>query len=548
MAHNHSLFWCLITSILSLSSLSACQKQEEEPIYFDPQEVGDTVNEWTSHRNTSILPMAFLNEDVGYGEINKKMGQDDKESLYYVINPDNNQIVLSSAYAEEIYFSDEDAKNGDIISLYVFLPENNNIASLQLEVLTSNNNSFKGDLINIDEDNNNAWIRTVISYDTLDTLGAINLNITTVDSNQYAYLYVDDINITLGEETIATGYEYNDESLYLTYEEYFKVGTAMSASALRNTKMRQITKDNFNSVTAENECKPEAILDQQSCQELAKDDPGAVAITVKPFEKLYDFAEAHHIGVRHHTFVWYSQTPSWFFNEGYQNNGQQVSKNVMLIRMENFIRETLETINERWPGLVYAIDVANEAIENGGMRTNNNNWYNVVGEDFIYYAFKYAHEYKDEEQELYYNDFSYDYNYNNCQYAVNTLLKRVIEEQLIDGVGIQGHIDSDQNMETLMDDAKLIYSKGLKCQITELDLTINGTDENSLNKQGNAYQLLIKKVLQNNMSRLTDINAIIVWGITDDTSWKRGQNPLLFNANYTKKPAYYGFLDAINEI
>ena len=171
----------------------------------------------------------------------------------------------------------------------------------------------------------------------------------------------------------------------------------------------KITKDNFNSVTAENEGKPEQVLDQAECQRLAKIDPSNVAITTKPFEKLYDWAEANHIGVRHHTFVWYSQTPAWFFTVDYTQNGQKADRNLMLERMENFIRESLETINDRWPGLVYAVDVANEAVDNGALRTNNNNWYSTVGNDFVYYAFKYASQYKEEWQDLYYNDFAFEY-------------------------------------------------------------------------------------------------------------------------------------------
>ena len=321
----------------------------------------------------------------------------------------------------------------------------------------------------------------------------------------------------------------------------------MSSRTASNSINRKLIKDNFNSITAENEGKPEQILDQEACKELAKTDNTQVAITIKPFEKLYDFAEANHIGIRHHTFVWYSQTPGWFFKDNYDNSGQQASKDVMLLRMENFIRVTLETINARWPGLVYAIDVANEAVENHGTRTNNNNWYNTVGADFVYYAFKYASMYKQEWQELYYNDFSFDYDIENCKYALDVLLKDAIAENLIDGVGIQGHIDSNANMENLINDAKMIYEKGLKCQITELDITTNGTDQNNLNKQKEAYKNLISRVLYCNLHQETGINGIILWGTTDNTSWKGGQNPLLFNNSYGKKPAYYGFLEAINE-
>ena len=58
---------------------------------------------------------------------------------------------------------------------------------------------------------------------------------------------------------------------------------------------------------------------------------------------------------------------------------------------------------------------------------------------------------------------------------------------------------------------------------------------------------MVNQILTLNKSGQTDVNALIVWGITDDTSWKRGQDPLLFTSSYKKKPAYYGFLEALNE-
>ena len=102
-------------------------------------------------------------------------------------------------------------------------------------------------------------------------------------------------------------------------------------------------------------------------------------------------------------------------------------------------------------------------------------------------------------------------------------------------------------MDVVINDAKLIYSKGLKCQITELDIETRGNGDNKWQKQKDAYSLLIKRVLESNEADETNINAVIVWGITDNLSWKRNNNPLLFDANYGKKPAYYGFLDALEE-
>ena len=547
----HKLLYFVVLPALSVAFLSGCGGNNQPGGDSEEREleIGDTVKEWTCTWDLESSPMG-AQDDKGTVEVYEQLGQYDSDSLECTITGD----YIGTELIAEPYFLENDAKNGDIISLCFYLPSDHNVASLQLEALTIGNfattfygnsgESVVGDKVTVDDDMVEKWIRTVVSYDTLETLGAIRLNVTRKDDTKPAHFFVDDISIVLGEETVKTGYEYNDESLYQTYKDYFKVGTCMSATMLQNTELRKILKNDFNSVTAENEGKPEQILDQEECQKLVKLDDTAVAIKTTPFEKLYDYAEANHIGVRHHTFVWYSQTPDWFFNKNYESNGAKVDRKTMLGRMENFIKETLETINYRWPGLVYAIDVANEAIDNG-IRSNNNNWYTVVGEDFVARAFEYAYQYKEEDQELYYNDYSFDYNEGNCEFALNTLLEEPIEKGWIDGVGIQGHIDSD-NIQHVIEDAKMIYKKDLKCQITELDIT-TGSSESDFQKQKTAYKNLIKGVLEGNYNEEMDVNAVVVWGITDNLSWKRGQNPLLYKEDYSKKPCYYGFLEALEE-
>ena len=551
--NNKKRFLCSVVSLLSLSFLVGCnskQSTSEEP---KPLEIGDTVKEWRTNYDLDSLPLGLADTN-SKGEIVKDFGNYDNSSLKYEVKKSSN-MYLGSDLLEEPYFVEDDAKNGDIISLYVYVPLDGNVSSLQLEVFPSSmNNSIKSDLLEIDSSLEQSWNRLMISFDTLETLGAIRLNYQIADGADSAIFFVDNINITLGEETVKTGYEYNEESLYKAYEPYLKVGTCMSGRMLANTELRKITQHNFNSITAENEGKPEQILDQTACQELAKTDETQVAIKTAPFEKIYNYAEAHHIGVRHHTFVWFDQTPQWFFRKNYDPNGAVVSKSVMVARMENFIKTALETINSRWPGLVYAIDVSNEGVQNGGIRKKDNNnvnpnyWYETIGDDFVYYAFKFARQYAEEDQELYYNDYAFDYDTNNCKFALETLLKDAIAEELIDGVGIQGHLDTNNfSLDAVIKDAEMIKEKGLKCQITELDITVNSDSQSDLNNQKNAFKRLGTRVLESNASGKTEINAIVFWGIRDDMSWKRNQHPLLFNENYAKKPAYYGFLEAVEE-
>lgn len=547
MKHNKS-FLLAALSLLSISSLAACSagSNEDEPFEEPVYQVGDTVIQWTSEKDSKVVPLGIPEGVSGKAEIDKSFGNEDNQSLYFEVKGS----YVATNEIEKPYINHEHAKNGDVISMYLYVPSDSNIDTLQMELLHGNNNAIAADSIKISENNTQKWFRTVAVFDTLDILTAIRLNFKPIDSSKPVQFYADDLNITYGEETQKTGYEFKDESLKEAFDGYLTIGNIMSSNMYNNTKMRQILKDNFNSITAENEAKPEAVLDQAACQELAKSDETAVAISTSRFEKIYDWAEAHHIPVRHHTFVWHQQTPGWFFNKGYQNNGQQVTREVMVARLNNYLETMIETLDDRWPGLVYALDIVNEAIEEVGQQRRGN-WLNTVGEDYIYQAFLAANKYKKDYQELYYNDYAFDQEewggVERCQWAVDELLKKAIDEKLIDGIGIQSHIEKPEYADAVIEDAKIICKAGIKCQLTELDININSNSESEFARQKDLYKKVVKSVLEGNRDGTMDVNAIIVWGVTDDTSWHRSNYPLMFDSNYAKKPSYYGFMEAMEE-
>lgn len=554
MKYNKSFFIGALT-LLSVASLVACSKGTEVNNWdYDPEmiyEVGDTVKEWKSSKDFEKSPLEVNEDNNGNEEIDKKFGNGDKQSLKFTVTKDG--YVTSDI--KDGFFKDYDAKDGDIVSLYVYVPSGSGIKSLELEVCGSpaqatqwgsggDYESAKSEKVLIDDSNVNQWIKLEVTYETVYTLGSIRVNYELKEGSSSGEFYIDDINIEYGEETITNEYVSNNESLRKSAPEYLKVGCCMSANQVRNTKARKVVKEQFNSVTAENEGKPQSVIDVAACRELS--DKNEVAVTFEPFEKIYDWCYLNNIGVRHHTFVWYSQTPNELFTVDYTSNGAQADRATMLKRMDSMMRQVINGLNERWPGLVYAIDVVNEAVGNGGAGYNKGNkWFDTVGEDFVYQAFKCAYRYKEEGQDLYYNDYDFDYNTSNCEFALNGFLAQAIEEKIIDGVGIQGHIDPD-NIRQDIAAAKLIKAKGLKCQITELDITTNNNDD-GFARQKTAYKNLVSQILELNKTEETEVNAIIVWGITDDTSWKSGQVPLLLTNTYKKKPAYYGFLEALNE-
>ena len=85
-------------------------------------------------------------------------------------------------------------------------------------------------------------------------------------------------------------------------------------------------------------------------------------------------------------------------------------------------------------------------------------------------------------------------------------------------------------------------STGLDIQVTELDVTTNDTSETGLETQAQYYSDIFDALVKYSDS----ISKVILWGVTDDQSWRASRLPLLFDENYKAKPAYYSIIDGID--
>ena len=236
MKYNKRFFASAIT-LLSVISLVACTKDPKMNDWrYDPEkiyEVGDTVKEWKSDMDYLKVPLDIPEGGSGTREIVKNLGNEDKISLHYKVK--SNEGYITSELKEGSFFNDLDAKNGDIISLFVYVPSTSNLASLELEVNSvtygggygsnPSSDTFKSEKLEVSSDNEGRWIRLMVSYDTLYVLGDIRVNFVPVDKTSEVEFYVDDINITYGSETVEPAYESNNESLYKAFKGYFLVGT-----------------------------------------------------------------------------------------------------------------------------------------------------------------------------------------------------------------------------------------------------------------------------------------------------------------------------------
>ena len=366
------------------------------------------------------------------------------------------------------------------------------------------------------------------------------------------------VEILLDDFSLTTAPVYQIEqdipSLKNVYADYFKFGGAVTATELASESAQSLILKHYNSLTPGNELKPDALLDQAACQ--AVGDNVNPQINIAPARSILDFARDNNIPVRGHVLVWHSQTPGWFFKEGFKDDGEFVSKEIMLQRMENYIKNVMEALAEEYPTVdFYAWDVVNETwLDDGSYRKpgtydenpNYSGWVQVFGDNsFIDYAFEYARKYAPEGCKLYYNDFN-EYMPQKTA-AIVDMANRLKEKGLIDGIGMQSHLDvrsgSDAfpSVSVYEKAVKAFTETGLDVQVTELDATVNGNTEELFEAQAQYYS----DILDVCVKYADKISAVVLWGTTDDKSWRAAKYPLVFNEDFTAKPSFYSIVDGI---
>ena len=261
------------------------------------------------------------------------------------------------------------------------------------------------------------------------------------------------------------------------------------------------------------------------------------------------------LGMRSVPLLWHSQTPTWFFREGYSAGGAYVTPEVMDARLEFYIRNVMGHVYDHEYGeVVYAWDVVNEYLHSG---VNDSDWLRVYGDcggtpTFVKLAYRVAaevlREYGLREQvTLLYNDYNtFD---GSMPDRILALVEFINADGVIcDGVGMQAHMDTYWPLDrsVLAETAEKFLAAGLAVHITELDITINNPSATSEKSQQDFYVRVFRELLELKKNG-GDISSITFWGMADNVSWRREDSPLLFSDRSTPKKAYYEVLRAFGE-
>jgi GH35 family endo-1,4-beta-xylanase len=342
-----------------------------------------------------------------------------------------------------------------------------------------------------------------------------------------------------GKQTAPPAADQHGPTIKDTCKNLFLIGMAGDLPGNYSEAERNLIKENFGVVTPENCMKPGPVHPSEDTWNFSRPDA------------LVQWCAANKIAVHGHTLVWHAQTSDWFFDGG--------DKTVITRRLKDHI----STLVGRYKGKIRSWDVVNEAIGDGGNartgQTENlrrSKWLESLGPEFLTLAFKFAHE-ADPDAKLYYNDYGIEAGPKHESSLV--LLKRLLKDGApVSGVGIQGHWSTAGVPFAALDKAIADYAAlGLKVSISELDVTIRGesggqlggaaksdntpASPQDLKTQAEVYARLFTIFAKHKAT----VDRVTFWGLNDRRTWRAGQNPLIFDSNNQRKPAYTAIVDAL---
>lgn len=329
-------------------------------------------------------------------------------------------------------------------------------------------------------------------------------------------------------------------SLKDAYNGYFTIGVAVNQRNISDPTQIELIKKQFNSITAENDMKSGELHPSEGVWKWDRAD------------KVANFCRQNGIKLRGHCLVWHSQFCDWMLND---KNGKPVKKEVFYARL----RDHIHTVVNRYKDIVYAWDVVNEAMSDGGGRGfggkepnpyRQSQLYNFCGDEFIAKAFEYAHE-ADPNAILFYND------YNAATPAKRDRIYNMVKKMQdagvpITGIGMQGHYNIYGPSEEDVDAALTKYSELVKhIHITELDIRCNQEMGGQLQFSRGERSVMpgyISTLQEDQYARIFRvfrkhkdvIDNVTLWNLCDGDSWLGVNNhPLPFDENLKPKKAYY---------
>jgi endo-1,4-beta-xylanase len=220
--------------------------------------------------------------------------------------------------------------------------------------------------------------------------------------------------------------------------------------------------------------------------------------------------------------------------------------------LEGLLRKYIQTVAARFGTQVAGWEVVNEPIT-----SRDNCWRQLLGDQYIDRAFRYAHEANPDALLMLNEAFGWAGVDRSAADQFLALVQRLKASGVpLDAVGIQMHLRAEILRPTYPDEIQYFLDQareiGVEVWITEMDVYQGGPGnfQNPSEVQKQIYHTVARTCLQSPIC-----TRLIVWGVSDQYTWLAkltgddffDPQPLLFDWQFQRKPAYFGILDALQE-
>ena len=197
---------------------------------------------------------------------------------------------------------------------------------------------------------------------------------------------------------------------------------------------------------------------------------------------------------------------------------------------------------------------------------NSHNWWKYAfGPDFdpkseyVKKAFVYVYDElkkagREDKVSLIYNDYS-TYAGNTAEQIIDLINSINTKDDInpygkvCSGVGMQSHMSTQVTTNDISSTIKKFADQGYEIQITELDI-VDHTKQDIAEKDAaiaEAYYKAMETYIKAKKNG-ANISTIVIWGLTDATSWLDGQRPLLFGTDISDvKDAFFKVIQAAED-
>lgn len=226
--------------------------------------------------------------------------------------------------------------------------------------------------------------------------------------------------------------------------------------------------------------------------------------------------------------------------------------------IDKIMKDDIQTIVRHGGDLFYAWEVVNEPVSKGhnGCWTYLFGGYEHGGQDrMIAKASQYVYQANPNVPILLNDTFGQEGLDKGKVDDFFALIKRVRAlGGRIDAVGTEMHLEAHRLRPTYVDEFKYFLDQARKnnltAQVTEMDVYQGpeGSFQDPYENQKSVFYNIAHACLKD-----SNCTTFTVWGVADQFSWLHeakgltDANPLLFDSQFRKKPAYYGVLQALKE-